>query len=420
MPITRTPANVMTRISERTPVVSLARKEVRRKWLNGTPEERTEVMGDLLLGAPIVMGALYYVSDDLFTGSGPTDPGQFELWKKAGYEPYSIKVDGEWQPYDRFSPFTAPVMWIASMWENSYKYKGHEELLWEEMLVAMGQSLSDQYFTRGLFDLFKGIDRSIRTGEVVEPLIAPLVTQPLGIGRLTEEIALKSRGYQYHLSFRGVIERLEADWAKVTGDLVDPDEDYDNRKFGVKHFWLTGEPYRDDPYSVYPPGSVKAPKEPSRLMIEMIKMGKSIIPPTDRIEKDFRLNGKQFAELNKLVGTIEIEGLTLQEQLDEVMDADWYQYTPTRYYEDGAHKNKRVLVFQAIINAYKQVAMAKLRELDPEVEANFQKSLEEEAWTIDSDQEGTIPSSEEKEMSTPYNTLNTIKQEWGAWLSNFR
>ena len=149
-------------------------------------------------------------------------------------------------------------------------------------------------------------------------------------------------------------------------------------------------------------------------------MGKNITPPTDRIEKDFRLNGKQFAELNKLVGTTKIEGLTLQEQLDEVMDADWYQYTPTRFYEDGAHKNKRVLVFQAIINAYKQVAMAKLRELDPEVEANFQKSLEEEAWTIDSDQEGTIPSSEEKEMSTPYNTLNTIKQEWGEWLNNFR
>jgi len=420
MPINRTPANVMRRISERTPVVSLARKEVRRKWLHGTTEERTEVMGDLIIGAPIVMGALYYVSEDLFTGSGPTDHAQFQLWKAAGYKPYSIRVGGEWQPYDRFSPFVAPVMWIASMWENSYKYKGHEEILWEEMLVAMGQSLSDQYFTRGLFDLFKGIERSITTGTVVEPLIAPLLTQALGIGKLTEEIAMKSRGYQYHLSFRNVLERLEADYAIVTGDLPDPNKDFKDRKFGVKHFWLTGEPYRDDRYNVYPPGSGKAPKEPSRLMVEMLKMGKNIAAPTDRIEKDFRLNGKQFAELNKLVGTTEIEGLTLVEQLDEIMDADWYQYTPTRFYEDGAHNNRRVLVFQAIINAYKQVAMAKLRELDPEVDAAFQKSLEEESWTIDSDQEGTIPSSEEKEMSTPYNTLNTIKQEWGEWLNNFK
>ena len=254
----------------------------------------------------------------------------------------------------------------------------------------------------------------------MEPLIAPLATQPLGIGRLTEEIALKSRGYQYHLSYRNVLERLEADWAKARGDLPDPDDDYDHRDFGVKHFWLTGEAYRNDPYSVYPPGSVKAPKEPSRLMVEILKMGKNIVPPTDRIEKDFRLNGKQFAELNKLVGTIEIDGLTLVEQLNEVMDADWYQYTPTRFYEDGAHKNKRVLVFQEIVNAYKQVAMAKLRGLDPEVEAAFQKSLQEESFTIDSDQAGTIPSSEEKQMSTPYNTGNAIKQQWNDWLNNFR
>ena len=91
-------------------------------------------------------------------------------------------------------------------------------------------------------------------------------------------------------------------------------------------------------------------------------MGRSIQPPDIRIG-NVELTGPQYAELNRLIGTVEIGGLTLMDQLVRFMDSREYDYDPNRYYNPD-YDDYRVAGVKTIIRDYKALGKRVLLSQD--------------------------------------------------------
>ena len=73
-PFVRTPANLISRALQRTPVANFMSQRTKRMWASGNKEERAEVIGNTIIGTGIFSAALGYSMSGNITGSGPVDP----------------------------------------------------------------------------------------------------------------------------------------------------------------------------------------------------------------------------------------------------------------------------------------------------------------------------------------------------------
>ena len=83
-------------------------------------------------------------------------------------------------------------------------------------------------------------------------------------------------------------------------------------------------------------------------------MGRSIDPPDTRIG-NVELNGPQYAELNRLIGTIRGEnGMNLMQSLETFMRTPEYNLDPNRKYNEN-YDDWRVEGVKKIIRGYKKI-----------------------------------------------------------------
>lgn len=128
----------------------------------------------------------------------------------------------------------------------------------------------------------------------------------------------------------------------------------------IKHNWLTGQPVIS-PYG-YNTGIPISDEQANPYLMEIVRMGRSIQPPDIRIG-NVELTGPQYAELNRLIGTVEIGGLTLMDQLVRFMDSREYDYDSNRYYNPD-YDDYRVAGVKTIIRDYKALGKRVLLSQD--------------------------------------------------------
>ena len=136
----------------------------------------------------------------------------------------------------------------------------------------------------------------------------------------------------------------------------------------VKHNWITGEPIVS-PVG-YNSGFPVVKDTPNKYINEIVNMGRSIDPPDTRIG-NVELNGPQYAELNKLIGTIKSgNGLTLMQSLQAFMKTPEYNLDPNRKYNEN-YDDWRVEGVKKIIRAYKDAGRKTLMATNPDLMQAF-------------------------------------------------
>ena len=100
-------------------------------------------------------------------------------------------------------------------------------------------------------------------------------------------------------------------------------------------------------------------------------MGRSIDPPDTKIG-NVELNGEQYAELSRLIGTIRNgEGDTLLEALTKFMkDPEFGGPDPNRVYNE-TYEDRRIAGVRAIMRAYKDAGRKTLLKSDPALMQEF-------------------------------------------------
>jgi hypothetical protein len=175
-PFIRTPTNLWRHYGNRVPGLGLFTKQTRELWRSADPRARAEVIGRQMLGISATIYAYdlatsYVEIKDAngkviaklpkLTGSGPSDPAVRNLWRKTGWQPYSILVDlgngkYEYQAYNRLDPRFFVLGIAADIAENDRNIdeETKKSLFVSGVLSAM-KGVGDKSYTRGVAEAFE-------------------------------------------------------------------------------------------------------------------------------------------------------------------------------------------------------------------------------------------------------------------------
>jgi hypothetical protein len=370
-PFLRTPANLVSRALQRTPVANFMSERTKRMWRSGNKDERAEVIGNTIIGTGIFATALGYSMEGKITGRGPIDPVKNKLWRAAGFKPFHIKVGETWQRYDRLEPLMLPFMYVSSLHENLYRYNNRPEDLMDAIgvfLAVSARTLVDMTFVRGLKGFMDGFDtiQSNNDASGVEYLLGFVKNAiPAGINQAHRRSGLadeESGAYSY---------REAISWQDKMMSKLPPSEGYD----AIRHNWLTGKPMLLPSGSDYGMDSTK--EEPSKYMEELLRFGPNIEGVSKKIG-EAELSSEQYAELTRLTGSTKLNGLTMMEQIERVMDSPAYDFDDTRIYHPE-FKSEQQLAIDDVISTYKEEARFKLLKEDKTLKDEWNRLNTEKA-----------------------------------------
>ena len=148
MPFVRTPANLLSYVGDRTPVLQLASKTLRDKLSSPDPRIRAKAEGAMAIGSIIWASVFMKAASGDITGKPPTDKSQREtLMADEDYLPYSI--DGV--SIRRFDPLARFAM-TAGVIHDTLVYQGEkaQTQLYVELAAGTAASLTEMPMLEGL------------------------------------------------------------------------------------------------------------------------------------------------------------------------------------------------------------------------------------------------------------------------------
>jgi len=392
VPIIRTPSNIVKRVMERSfAPFQIFRSEVRERWAS-SPEVRAKLIGDTVIAGGMLTSTWDLIGSGRVTGAGPRDVGRRKLWEEAGFEPYSIRIGDKWYPYDRYAPFTAPLMMVANVYENAWEFNNRKEDVGLAMLMGFMQSLGDLHFIGNFFDLMDGLDEIYRTGElgtaattlVDKGVLKQATTIPKYLTQAAHGyVALKGQDVEepYLSAFKNsdtIMENISKDVAILRGNTKEGTSYYDELG-GDEWNWLTGEKRRINAkyWSGY--ATVDAPETYDPIFQELVRMDLHLAAPQRYIpELDITLTPEEMSKYQMLIGNIKptINGKrrTLYETLELLMYSDRYGFDPDKprqYPNNPGIRNWRVDKVQQIIQKFKAAAFKKLLADTPELKQEW-------------------------------------------------
>lgn len=189
VPFIRTPTNIFKQGIEYSPLGVLT--------LHGA-KNKTEQIAKAMIGSAVFAGASAMLTSDRLSWGEPTNPDDKAAYRKAGKQPYSIKVGDKWLSYQKLPPPIAfPFALVAGI-ADAQKNKKMDDTTVDMVLSAVakyGRFLSDQSYAKAIGDFLA----NVRGDEGGVSRIAANYTQQLipframggWLARLTDEVQRK-------------------------------------------------------------------------------------------------------------------------------------------------------------------------------------------------------------------------------------
>ena len=143
----------------------------------------------------------------------------------------------------------------------------------------------------------------------------------------------------------------------------------------VKHNWLTGKPMMLPTGSDF--GLDMHHEEPDKYMQELLRFGQTIQPVSKKLS-GIDLTSNQYARLSELTGTTRMEGRTLMESIQDLMDSPEYDFDEDRIYH-ADFPSPQTTAVKYLVNAYKEKARMDLLQEDDELFQEWQTKTMEKA-----------------------------------------
>ena len=384
LPIRRTPANVVKRLINRHEGFVPLRAEVRRQWLEGTPDEKAKILGDTILAGGMITTVWNYLGEDRITGAGPRDPKRREAWEKT-HKPYSIRIGDEWYPYDRYAPVTGAMMIMADIYENAFEYNDHKERVMELAMLGFMQSLGNMHFVGNFYDVFEAMQDAHQNPDK----LLSLITKPFEkAGVVPKYVEQSSHFFTGTPGFKETQYWLEKVQTSLAGAAKVVDSSFWHDLEAEEYDWLTGglvQRVGDGVFGKFQEISGMLPKTITKTKYDLVwneleKMGAHLSAP-QRHWKNWNgktvgldLTPEMFSEYKRLMGTILVDNpvdpskgkATLIEVLHSTISAPSYKWDSTASYppvEQGVHvgsKDRRIDLLEQIMTTFREAAKMRL------------------------------------------------------------
>jgi hypothetical protein len=114
-----------------------------------------ERVGDNLMGALAFGGLALESAQGNITGKGPADPEKRRMMQAQGWQPYSVRIGGNWVSYANWGPMAVPLSLAAAMHEG----EGTSTPAYLYDVFERGASvLTEQSYLQGVGAIFKAMD----------------------------------------------------------------------------------------------------------------------------------------------------------------------------------------------------------------------------------------------------------------------
>lgn len=195
VPFIRTPARIAVELLRMTPVAPFL-AEWRAAILKGGPEGN-KAMAELLLGSGVMSTVFVFALDGRVTGAGDPDPNKRRVALAAGWQPYSIKVDGKYYSYQRFQPFGTLLGMaadVAEVWERMDE--GESDKIPKMMAVAFANAITNQTFLQGITNVVNAMsDPSRFAPRLLESYAGSTVPAALAdVAKMTDPVVREVNG----------------------------------------------------------------------------------------------------------------------------------------------------------------------------------------------------------------------------------
>lgn len=396
-PFIRTPTNLWRHYGNRIPGLGFFTKQNQDLWKSGDPRARSEVIGRQMVGMAATVYALdiansyVEVKDEngkvigklpKLTGRGPLNKETQNMWRKAGWQPYSKLIDegnGKYTyvAYNRLDPRFYVLGLVADMSENIRNINEEDKYpLWAAAVLSVMRGIGDKSYTRGI-------------AEVAE-LMGDLT--PAGLERFIGNTAsnfvpyasLRSQGIPYIApKDKNVYETR--DWAdRILAKLPNAEENFEKKRdaFGEIIQKKTTGFYNnvDGLFSLFtgPVGiGLKSELETDKEFLLEIASLKVPLSPPEPIKfkivdlRDFKnkkreTDGKQSAYdfWQEQIGVVKLDGKTIEQYLEKKMQGrSWEKRSQGDLNFDGGKE----MLIKKWHGAFVKKAYAEMLKKYPEV-----------------------------------------------------
>lgn len=182
MPFIRTPGNILKETARLTPLSPLVAEW--RAAIKKGGAERDKALAELATGSALMGGVFMAAQAGLISGAGDPDPRKRITAMAAGWQPYSIKVNGVWYSYRSLGP-TETLVGLAADMSAVWDHMSDEESdkVPKILAVAFANAVTSQTALMGLTNIVNVTSDPTRYGpkfgqSIAGVLVPAIVAQP--------------------------------------------------------------------------------------------------------------------------------------------------------------------------------------------------------------------------------------------------
>jgi hypothetical protein len=203
VPFIRTPLNIAVETLRMTPFAPALERWRGDFAAGGVARDRA--MAEIALGTALSATVIAFTLQGNVTGEGSPDPGKRRAAMAAGWQPYSIKINGKWYAYNRVQP-VGTLMGMAANVAEVWDYMTEEESdkIPKMLATAFGDAITSQTFLQGITNVVEALSDPTRfvptmAKQSAGSLVPNIIGQPTGLlddqARYTDSMldAIKSR-----------------------------------------------------------------------------------------------------------------------------------------------------------------------------------------------------------------------------------
>lgn len=328
---------------------------------SGDPQQIAKAVSHVTSAIFLWTTAYSLVQSGHITGKGPDNPFQRESLEQTGWKANSYRdADGNYYSLDAIEPYGSMLGFLASSVEQAdrdgaslFSVEGLD-YLWQGLLTTA----KDKTFLKGLGDIMQSIDRGTTTDSRGVPSqiaisFIPSLLRDLGqaidpIRRQTPDFYSKALN---RTPWRDVL-APQVNW--VTGTV----QQYGHGG-GAPSFFDAWSGSKDNGNAVF---------------YELTRLS-GVDNPNDEI-LGVKLTPEEYAEYKQTIGTVEIDGRTLYQTLDEIINSSNYQRDVEMNPDPSPYElaDNRAKILQDVIRKYKERGKADFLRANPRITQESNKT----------------------------------------------
>lgn len=364
IPFFRTPVNLLKQGFQHMPGIQHLSKELNEDLAAGGARA-AQARAKIMIGWSMGIGGLYAALEGKITGSGPSDPQVNAEWRNAGNVPYAIRTTDDegnvkWISYQRLEPLANVLSTIADaveIMQNPYndEIEGTMDAI-SGVFLALAENSINKTFTTGVSDFIDFLQGERQGQDALQNFVASFV--PNVLNQTNGDMGFREpRTYMDAILARTGSYESVAPRRNILGEVITRNsQKYD--PLGL----FTSQPHR--------------PQDPLLVELSEVSMAdrSAFRQPNHTIHLDGRrqsLKEIRDPETNRALydmwmertGTIEIQGQTLREALEEAISTTAYLDAPVGGPGTASGVTTKGSIINGIVGAYRDAARASIPAL---------------------------------------------------------